>query len=291
MATEPIPAEKLPFSDPNAWDNHAKKYDDAAGRSSRLGSSHLISLVESLGPSLSAPDARAIDLGAGTGSLAFLLAAKYPELPILATDISPGMLDQIQTSPLATPRITTQVADMRTPIGGDAEEGAFSHVFSTMAIQALRDPAGEGVLAEWARLLRPDGVVAIGIWIFDEDCGPHAIWQQAATAVEPSYVNPPLLPPGHWLGVSELESGLKTAGFADVKAEIQQVGFDLGKEGFMKWFWESGNPSPLERQQSFKGDLTRVNMEMERLLDEVYDEGRRIPLLVGLAVGRKPRGH
>lgn len=157
-----------------------------------------------------------------------------------------------------------------------------------MAIQALRDPAGEGILSQWARLLKPDGIVAIGIWIFDESCGPHKLWADAARAVDPSYVNPPLLPPGYWRGTAQLEEGLRAAGFRDVKAESRVIGFDVGKEGFLRYFWESGSGSAVERQESFKGDLGKVRVKMERLLDEVYDGGRRIPLSVGLAVGRKP---
>jgi hypothetical protein len=46
---------------------------------------------------------------------------------------------------------------------------------------------------------------------------------------------------------------------------------------------------PMERQKSFNGDLGKVKVEMTRILDEVYDGGRKIPLSAGLAVGRKPR--
>jgi len=277
------------FSDPTKWDIHADKYNDAAGKSSSRGIDHLISLVETLDPPLSAPDARAIDLGAGTGTLSFKLSKKYPKLPILATDISPGMLEQIMASPLLVPTITTQVADMRAPIGGAAIEGSFSHVFSTMAIQILPDPAGNGTLAEWARLLKADGIVAIAVWELDQKCGPHTLWAEAATAADPTYVNPPFLNPDQWLGLSQLEEGLKIAGFLDVKAESHPVGFSLGKEGFMDFFWRSRNPMPIQRQESFKGDLTKVEVEMERLLDEVYDGGRNIPLSIGIATGRKPR--
>lgn len=288
MATETRTAEDVPFSDPKTWSNHAKRYDDAVGRSSSVGIKQLISLTQKLRPSLSAPDARAIDLGAGTGSLAFQLAAIFPQLPILATDISSGMLDQITANPLATPNITVQVADMKSPVGGEAEEGSFTHVFSTMAVQALPDPVGNGYLAEWARLLKPDGIVAIAVWDFDQNCGPHALWAEAAVAVDPSYVNPPLLPKGHWNGLAELEAGLNAAGYRDVKATSYPLGFDVGKEGFMQFFWESGNPMPLERQESFKGDLNKVKVEMERVLDQKYEGGKSIPLFAGLAVGRRP---
>jgi SAM-dependent methyltransferase len=208
-------------------------------------------------------------------------------LPILATDISPGMLDQLMVN--ATANITTQVADMRAPVVGAAAEGSFSHVFSTMAIQSLPDPAANGTLAEWARLLIPNGIVAIGIWDFDQNCGPQALWAEAAVAVDPTYVNPPLVFPGHWVGLAQLEDGLKRAGFRDVKARSQHIGFDIGKEEFMRFFWESKNPMALDRQATFKGDLEKVKLEMGRLLDEVYNGGRTIPMSAGLAVGRKPR--
>ncbi|TVY54103.1 Malonyl-[acyl-carrier protein] O-methyltransferase [Lachnellula cervina] len=286
MASETHPTERLKVSDPNSWDTAAAQYNDAVGHSSRLGAIQLISLTETLEPPLSAPSARVIDLGAGTGSLTYQLAERYPELPILATDISPSMLDQLMVN--ATANITTQVADMRAPVVGAAAEGSFSHVFSTMAIQLLPDPAANGTLAEWARLLIPDGIVAIGVWDFDQNCGPHALWAEAAVAVDPTYVNPPLVVPGHWNGLAQLEDGMKRAGFRDVKARSQHIGFDIGKEGFMRFFWESKNPMTLDRQASFKGDLEKVKLKMGRLLDEVYDGGRSIPLSAGLVVGRKP---
>lgn len=278
------------ISDPQKWDAAAAQYNDAVGRSSRLGAARLIAMANALHP-LDTPTARAIDLGAGTGSVTHLLAEKYPELPILATDISPGMLHQLMSiaKDHARTKITTQVVDMAAPVGSAAAKGAFSHVFSTMAIQVLPDPAGEGTLAQWARLLQPDGIVAIGIWDFDENCGPHALWAEAAKAVDPSYVNPPLLLPRHWTGRAELEEGLKKAGFTDVQSEVMQLGFDIGKEGFMRFFWESGNPMPKDRQSSFEGDLGKVKVEMERILDEVYDSGSKIPLSAALAVGRKPK--
>jgi hypothetical protein len=144
------------------------------------------------------------------------------------------MLEQLMST--VTSNITSQVADMAAPVGGAAEAGKFSHVFSTMAIQALPDPAGEGTLAQWARLLAPDGIVAIGIWDIVENCGPHALWAEAAAAVDPSYVNPPMLPARHWLGRKELKEGLKKAGFTDVRSEVFQIGFDVGSEGCMRFF-------------------------------------------------------
>jgi hypothetical protein len=61
MTTQPVPYREMNYEDPKTWNVHAKRYDDAVGLSSRLGATHLISLAESLDPSLSNPDARAIE--------------------------------------------------------------------------------------------------------------------------------------------------------------------------------------------------------------------------------------
>ncbi|KAL9115391.1 MAG: hypothetical protein Q9227_000712 [Pyrenula ochraceoflavens] len=285
-----VASESQKLSDPAKWNDAAAQYNDAVGRSSRIGAARLIDLANEL-HSVINPNARAIDLGAGTGSLTHQLAAYAPGLSIVATDISPGMLDELMSlrPDPSKSNISSQVADMAAPVGGAVMDGSFSHVFSTMAIQVLPAPDETGTLAQWARLLAPDGIVAIGMWDFDEDCGPHALWAEAATAVDPDYVNPPLLPSGHWTGCNQLRAGLEAAGFRDVKAEVYQIGFDVGKEGFLKFFWESKNPMPVNRKSTFQGDLQMVRIEMERLLDERYDRGRKIPLSAALAVGRKPK--
>lgn len=274
-------------SEPTQWDNAAAQYNDAVGRSSRIGATRLIEMADALS-SLSAADCYAIDLGAGTGSLTHQLASSFPAVPILATDISPGMLETLMALNTKGSKITTQIVDMAAPVGGAAAEGVFSHVFSTMAIQALPDPAQEGTLTQWARLLKPEGIIAIAIWDFDEDCGPHAIWRDSCRALDPSYVLPPQLPPRSWNGRAQLEEGLKVAGFRDVQTEVTYLGFDVGKEGFLRFFWESKNPMTVICQDSFKGDLGKVRIEMERLLDETYEGGSKIPLSAGLGVGRRP---
>jgi SAM-dependent methyltransferase len=295
MAANPIRAEcknedSLNYSDPNRWNNAAGDYNTAVGKSSKLAASRLITFANNLYSISTAPNSRALDLGAGTGSLTHLLSDAFPSLPILATDISPGMLEKLMVTGASTNKknISTQVADMASPVGGEVTEGSFSHVFSTMAIQVLPDPADEGTLDKWASLLQLEGVVAIAIWDFDEVCGPHSIWTEAAKAVDPSYESPPPLPPRHWYGRTQLEEGLKKVGFRDVRSEVLDIGFNVGKEGFMRFFWESENPMPIERQASFEGDLSKVNFEMDRLLDEKYDRGKKIPLSAALAVGKKP---
>lgn len=65
--------------------------------------------------------------------------------------------------------VITQILDMAYLITNTTLEGAFTRVFSTMALQIIQAPE-EGTMQEWKRLLAPDGVVAIGIWDFDAAC-------------------------------------------------------------------------------------------------------------------------
>ena len=275
---------QAPFFKAEGWNVAASDYDLAVGRCSRIAADRLITMADSLRP-LDAVGQTSIELGAGTGSLTHLLRRRFDQLPILATDIAPNMLEVLRTTGSGNP-VDTQVLDMADPITSKTAEGTFTHVFCSMALQTLPEP----VLAveQWKRLLVPGGIMAVGIWDFDEPCGPHAIWQEAAQMVDPAYVNPPILQAGRWTGLKQLEVGLRAADLVDVRSESCQCGFDVGSEGFMHFFWESRNPMPVERQLSFgDGDLEQVRVAMASVLKEKYDEGRSIPLFTGLAVGRK----
>ena len=75
-------AEEFTLADPNKWNPAAVRYDDAVGRSSRAGAAQLIQLADALHSLSTTPNSRAIDLGAGTGSLTHRLATYAPDLPI-----------------------------------------------------------------------------------------------------------------------------------------------------------------------------------------------------------------
>ncbi|KAI9660344.1 MAG: hypothetical protein M1821_009694 [Bathelium mastoideum] len=275
------------------WDNAAASYDNAIGRVTELAADRLIDIALKLSP-LSASETRAIDLGAGTGSLTRRLAARFPSLPILATDISAQMLKELQAkhqreqSNGNQSHVMTQILDFNTPVTAATPESSFSHVFSTMALQTNVYPEEDGLLKTWGRLLRPGGVLAIAIWILDEQCGPIQIWTQAATKADPDYRNPPILPGRPWLTLADLERGVRLAGFNDIRAEECGIGLNIGVDGFQQWFWDSDNPMPKGRKETFNGDLAPVKAEMERVLREQFGGGRHIPLSTALVVAKKP---
>lgn len=68
----------------------------------------LISWVHEEFPLLS-PGVTALDDGAGSGVVITALRARLPQIPILAADLSPGMLATIETKRL--PNVKCQVVD------------------------------------------------------------------------------------------------------------------------------------------------------------------------------------
>lgn len=113
------------------------------------------------------------------------------------------------------------VATASTPLS------SFSHVFSAMAVQVLPhlSIALDGALYSLHRLLRPFAVAATALWDFDEPCGPQAVWDAAARAVDPSYMSSCLVSQHSWTGgLRKLEAGLKEVRFEDIRAAVCRVG-------------------------------------------------------------------
>ena len=73
---------------------------------------------------LERPPARVLDLGTGTGSVARILAERYPNAEIVGVDLAPRMIEQAQTLTNA-PTVRYEVADaQRLPF----DDGAFDLV-------------------------------------------------------------------------------------------------------------------------------------------------------------------
>lgn len=290
-----VPLSSMPL-DPEAehfeakpWEAAATHYTETVGPSSALAAPHMVALASSLVP-LGGRDSgsRILELGAGTGSLTFAIVAAAPTAPLLATDISSEMLNQLRANAVkaGVGVIPTQILDMTAPITPATPEGAFSHVFCFMALQNLPEPLPS--IREWLRLLRPGGVLAVGVWDFDQPTGPHDIWLKAARKVVAGHVDTTMLPPGRWNGLVDLEKGLRGIGLRDVKAQPCQVGFNVGSEGFMHFFWESRSPMPVAyRKGRSEDEIEKLKAAMLDILKDEYDDGKNIPLWTGLVAGIK----
>lgn len=274
----------------SSWDAAAKLYDVAVGPSTTKAASRLIEMAHSLQP-LDTERARVIDFGAGTGALTHALIENYPDLSILASDISPQMLEGLRARlPDDKSNVVTQVLDMQHPFSDQTPESSFSHIFSTMALQLTEKPGDPetGALVKWLKLLKPGGVLAIAIWELDPPFGPLDIWDNSACAADSKYTPFDRAAKSQLYGRSQLEAAMKRIGCEEMQFEGLEIGFNVGSGGYMSFVWESGNPYLTERIASYHGDVDALKREMRRILHETYEDGWNIPMYAALAVARKP---
>lgn len=117
---------------------------------------------------------RALDVGAGTGSLSLLLADLFDE--IVLVDTSTGMLEaaaaKVAAAGSALPaRITTLAADLSTPGAPPDDLGPVDAAYSLMALHHVRDTGA--LLRTLHGLVRPDGLLLLAD-LAAEDGSYHA---------------------------------------------------------------------------------------------------------------------
>lgn len=285
----------------NPWTRASEAYNQAVGRATKKGALELVQKTNARLPFIGS-DVRIIDLGAGTGSMTLTLAEAYPDAQIMATDISEGMLSQLRkarTSQLAASQdptknhVSVRVLDIQDACGKDGEpEGAYTHALSTFVIEQISNP--QAAVNSMFSLLRPNSgsVAAIGQWDYSRQCDPHAVWEEAAAEVEPSYQAPPRNFANTWESREDFEEGMRRAGFENVQGELFKCRFDsgIGVDGFMDFFWNNQNPNPYatSRMESWPGDLQPVKDAMRRIVEERIRSGKGLWTDMGLIVGTKP---
>ncbi|KXK61160.1 hypothetical protein AWW66_15040 [Micromonospora rosaria] len=136
------------------WTGRAPDYDEYQQRPDRLAADQEAwsrIWAEALPP---AP-ADVLDVGTGTGQVAMVLAGLGHR--VTGIDLAEGMLDRARqhAATLANPPVI-QLGDAVAP---DFPAGSFDAVTSRYLMWTLREP--EVAVANWARLVRPGGVVAV----------------------------------------------------------------------------------------------------------------------------------
>jgi ubiquinone/menaquinone biosynthesis C-methylase UbiE len=221
-----------------------------------------------------------LDNGAGTGALTTTLKFKYPALRVLSADISPGMLKIIEEKRL--PNTETLVLDA-SELNGPLGNRTFSHVFSTFMI--TYSPSPINTLREMHRVLRPGGVIGIGIW--GEKNGPLIIWNAACQKLDPTFESKPLSP-SSWIRPGQVEAALSEVGFKGVKSEIFPMLFEMeDADAFLHFWFESKNPMALKCINEWKGNLEPVKQAVREVLKEDYDDGKNIIIEAILATAIK----
>jgi SAM-dependent methyltransferase len=107
-------------------------------------------------------DARVLDLGAGTGTLAIQIKQRWPDATVTGLDADPEILD------IARRKAAEAGVELELVEGFSNElpfaDASFDAVVSTLFFHHLTGDVKRATLAEVARVLRPGGVLHVGDW-------------------------------------------------------------------------------------------------------------------------------
>jgi len=144
------------LSEAKAWDGFSSSYQNRIGACTMHGIARLVSILASKAPFNE--HSFVLDNGTGGGSIARTITQRFPSTKILATDISPGMLAQVDA--LALPNVTTQIEDAVTLAG--LAHNTFTHSLTSFAIQFTPDM--RACVHAMYRTLKANGIAGFAIW-------------------------------------------------------------------------------------------------------------------------------
>lgn len=255
-------------------------------------------------PTESSPaSSRVLDAGAGSGVITERVRALVPDVPIVAVDKAPGMVEFLARKNI--PGVTTGVADATAMVGqghghdGLVPEGAFTHAFAALVVQFCEDRQ-QNLLAELFRAVGPGGVAGASI---TRDVSIGEPWHRAcerlvASASSPSGGGAYLRFPTHdappsWMSADEVEAGMRAAGFRETRTASLRLEFAWpSAQDYVRFWFEGGHPGLRKEMRGWERlgrDPDEVRPEVERVVREEYGSGvLRLGCEVGVVVGRRP---
>ena len=269
---------------PLSWAPSAHTYPSTVEGTTTYAAVRIIEIADHESPM---QNSQILDVGSGTGALALTAASKFPSASILATDLTPSMLQFLSERKLDN--VETQVVDALR-LSEDLPKEGFSHAFSTFVFQTIKTPVD--VLHEMRKVLRQGGIAGVALW--GEHPDPLKIWTKACKSLDSSFelkTEDIFDDPNAWRTCKALEEGYRHAGFSDIRTEeIYMPWYFPSTDAYLEWWFESENPCPLKVIPSWKGDVPRIREAMAKLIREQYDDGHGIRTHAVLGIARKT-GH
>jgi SAM-dependent methyltransferase len=179
-----------------------------------------VRVLEQLRP---APSWHCLELGAGTGSIAYWLADRVPDGTVVAVDIDPRYLDPHYSSNLTVQ--CRDIADCEFP------PGSFDLIHARAVFMHL--PHREEILARAVRWLAPGGwLVLEDVYFLPPEHSPYPAWQRANKAWTSA-----LSAQGIDLGwARRIPAALAAAGCASVGVSVTPggLGIDAGQDELLR---------------------------------------------------------
>lgn len=244
-------------------------------------------LLDRAAPWLADGEVRVVDIGTGTGQLAFGALARWPDVSVVGVDASVGMRAMAQA--LAGPALGVAAERFRTEVAlADSlpfADGSFDLALSSFVFQLV--PNRARALREARRVVRPGGVLAYVAWLQDErafvpDLLFDEVLEQFDIGGDESDGRSDDLP-----SVERAAGELRRAGFADVVAEADLLEHPFTADGYLAFLTEFDEQSLFEELEPDERDRLLATMR-ERLGALSQDElTMRAPIV--FASGRRSR--
>ncbi len=191
---------------------NAADYERFMGRWSRLIAPAFLTFTGIPG------QGRILDVGSGTGSLAFEIGKRFPQARILAIDPSEEYISYAKTNNPFPDRITFRVDDAQKLNLGNA---SFDSALSMLAFNFIPDPSK--ALLELGRVTKPGGRIAAAVWDYGDGMRMLRTFWDAAVSVDEQAQSAdekhmPLCREG------ELRALCKQAGLEDVREQSIEIG-------------------------------------------------------------------
>lgn len=150
---------------------------------------------------------RVLDIGAGTGRGTAQLKQRYPQADVLALDFAVPMLKQARRRSRWRRRLACVAADaLQLPLGNDSVD----LISSNLCIQWCDDLPR--LFAEWTRVLKPGGYLALSTFGPDTLCELRAAWAE-------SDENPHV---GRFLDMHDLGDAMLAAGLREPVLDVSR---------------------------------------------------------------------
>jgi SAM-dependent methyltransferase len=181
---------------------------------------------------------RLLDVGAGTGTLAWKAASRWPGVSVVASDASDGMLTlasgRAEDAGWGPERLSVVVADVgELPF----ETGSFDAVVSSFALQLVPDRLA--ALSEIRRVLRPGGMLAYVTWLDRDSREPFRAADEFDEAVYALNIAEPDGPgdavAGDVRSARAAAGELRRAGFVRASAREEELVYQWTLESYLDY--------------------------------------------------------
>jgi ubiquinone/menaquinone biosynthesis C-methylase UbiE len=257
----------------DTWDAFGGGYDQA------FGSSFTVIARAALRFADVQPGMRLLDVAAGSGALSIPAAELGAE--VLATDLSPGMLELLGHRAAAA-----GVSDIQTAVMDgtdlDLEDHTFERVCSQFGVMLFPDT--DAGVREMFRVTATGGLGVVVIFGRPERVVPLWLFGQALHAVLPDLE----LPSGTRLQADpmSLADAMGNAGFADVRLECLDEHLEVGSPDGAWDAMSAGMAMLLSRLPDEQVDAVRDTF-VDAVLEQYGSTVSELPVEVIVGIGRK----